>query len=559
MLKYQKTISIRNIKASEGKGTRPGMISIKNLSKKKLYYIAAGAILLCCLVTRLWRLDTLPSGIHFDEAGMAYDAWCLSQYGVDRYLISWPVYLNNFGGGQSVLYAYLCAGLFRLFGYSIWLVRLPAVLFSLLTVLYGMKIARKLYPESYFPALATGVLLTICPYLVLIGRLGLDCFLTLGASTVFLYYFICAIDSGKYRYYVIAGFIGGLLLYTYILTYVILPVFLLLALIYVIRWKRFSLSHWTAMAIPMGVLSIPLILTQLVNIFDLEEIHLGIFTCIRLISYRTSEFKGFQLQFLKDLIYDIFIYGDFEYCSIPDIPTLYYTTIPLFVIGLLRSFCNFFLSLKNRKTDYRDFVFTWFLIVFFLFCTVSPNGYRICGIYYCVIMIAVEGLLCVLGLCRNRLRGRASLILPSAVSALVTCIYLVCFVRFGIYYYLGDYTRDYYPLNHFHITVTEAVEFIREHPQYGPKETQLAEPPIHFALSTLDSPYDLLLLNPQELYVLDYFHCSCLGEIEKDCNYIVRDIYAEYADKLRAAGFTEINYGNYSLFYYEGSSENTAR
>lgn len=534
------------------------MISIKNLDKnldrKKLYYLAAGAILLCCLATRLWRLDTLPSGIHFDEAGMAYDAWCLSQYGVDRYLTSWPVYLNNFGGGQSVLYAYLCAGLFKLFGYSIRLVRLPAVVFSLLTVLYGMKIARKLYPEEYLPALATGVLLTVCPYLVLIGRLGLDCFLTLGASTVFLYYFICAINSQKYRYYVIAGITGGLLLYTYILNYIILPIFLVLALLFVIRWKRFSLSHWIAMAIPMGVLAFPLILTQLVNIFDWEEIHLGVFTCIRLISYRTSEFKGFQLQFLKDLIYDMFIYGDFEYCSIPDIPTLYYTTIPLFVIGLLSCFRSLFLTVKTRKTDFKCFIYVWFFLVFFLFCIISPNGYRICGIYYCIIMIAVEGFCCILSLCRNKLHGKASVILSHAVPTLIACIYLVCFIRFGIYYYLGAYTRDYYPINHFHITVTEAIEFLREHPQYGPKETQLAEPPIHLALSTLDSPYDLQLLNPQELYVQDYYHCSCLGEIEPDCNYIVRDIYPEYADKLRAAGFTEINYGNYSLFYMENGT-----
>lgn len=527
------------------------MIDIKAPNKKKLYYIAAGAILLCCLATRLWRLDTLPAGVHFDEAGMAYDAWCLSLYGVDRYLISWPVYLNNFGGGQSVLYAWLCAGLFRLFGYSIWIVRLPAVFFSLITVLFGMKIARKFYPEKYLPALATGVLLTICPYLVLIGRLGLDCFLTLGASTAFLYYFICAIDTGKYRYYVLAGFTGGLLLYTYILTYVILPIFLALALIYVLRLKKFSLKHWAAMALPMGFLAFPLILTQLVNLFGWEEIHLGVFTCIHLISYRTSEFAGFNLAFLKDLIYDIFIDGGFAYCSVPGFANLYYITIPFFILGLLCSFRSLFLSVKNRKPDYRCFVFVWFLILFCLFCTVSPNGYRICGLYYCVIMIAVEGLQCILWFCRNKLRGRSSLMISHTIPVLLTCIYFVSFVRFGIYYYLGSYTRDTYPLEHFDITVTEAVKFIREHPEYGPNGAQLAEAPIHFALSTLDSPYDLLLLNPHELWVLDYFHCSHLGEIEDGYYYIVRDIYTEYADKLRASGFTEINYGNYSLFYKE--------
>ncbi len=508
---------------------------------------------MCCVITRLWRVDTIPSGIHIDEAGLAYDAWCLSRYGVDRYLKSWPVYFNNFGGGQSVLYAYLTAGLFRLFGYSVRLIRFPAAVFSFLSVLFGMKISRKLYPESYLLALGTGVLLTVCPYLILIGRLGLDCFLILGGSAVFLYYFICAVDSKKYAHYIAAGIAGGLLLYTYILTYIMLPAFLLLGLAYVIYQRRFSLSHWIAMAIPMGFLAFPLILTQIINIFGLEEIRLGIFTCIHLISYRTYEIKTFQFAFLQELFYNIFIDGRFEYCSPPGYPNLYYITIPLFVIGLLSSLRNLFMTIKRRVIDYRSFILLWFLVITLVFCHIMPNGYRICGIYLSVIMIAVEGVSCILWLLQNKLRGKLSRISSAAVPAVLAGIYLVAFLRFGHYYFQGFYTADNYPLNHFDITVTEAVEFIREHPEYGPKGAQLAEAPIMLALSTLDSPYDLQLLDPLELYVLDYFHCSCLGEIEDGYYYIVRDTYGSYADDLREAGYTEIPYESkhYSLFYKE--------
>lgn len=524
---------------------------IKKIDSKTLYYISAGAILLCCIITRLWRLDTIPAGVHIDEAGMAYDAWCLSQYGVDRYLISWPVYLNNFGGGQSVLYAYLTAGLFKLFGYSLWLVRFPAALFSFLSVLFGMKITRKLYPESYFLSLATGTLLTICPYLILIGRLGLDCFLILGVSTMFLYFFIRAVDSEKYTYYLIAGITGGLLLYTYILTYIMLPAFLLAAFLYVIYQKRFSFRHWVVMAVPMGILAFPLILTQIVNIFDLEEIQLGIFTCIKLISYRTYEFKSFQFSFLQELMHNIFIDGRFEYCTPPGYLNLYSMTIPLFVIGLISAFRKFYLTIAKRKMDYLIFVFFWFLIVALVFCHVCPNGYRICGIYFSVIALATEGIRCIAWILINKLPEKVGRLLSKIVLTALTCFYLVSFAQFAHYYFWGYYTGDNYPLNHFDITVTEAVEFIREHPEYGPKGTQLAESPIILALSTLDSPYDMLLLDPQALYVQDYFHCSCLGEIEDGYNYIVRDIYGSYAQDLRDAGFTEIKYINYSLFYQE--------
>ena len=90
---------------------------LEQLSKYMPYVLLAGLALLF-VITRFWRITTLPSGVHIDEAGMAYDAWCLSQYGVDRYFKSYPLLLTNFGGGgQSALCIYTTALLFRLFGF----------------------------------------------------------------------------------------------------------------------------------------------------------------------------------------------------------------------------------------------------------------------------------------------------------------------------------------------------------------------------------------------------------------------------------------------------------
>lgn len=256
-------------------------------------------------VTRIWKLATLPLGIHIDEAGMAYDAWCLSQYGVDRYLKPWPVYLTNFGSGQSSLYASLCAFLFKLFGYSIWMMRMPAVLFSLLNLVFGIKIVKKIYPHRAFLPIAAGGLLTVCPYFIMAGRLGLDCNLMLGMSTVFLYFIITAIESRENGRYILAGVTGGILLYTYALTYIIVPVFLLLLLLYVIRIKKFYFRGWTAMAISFGVIAVPLILVQIVNLFDLEEFRLAGLTITKLQTYRVSEIGHFQMDNLHRVLESI--------------------------------------------------------------------------------------------------------------------------------------------------------------------------------------------------------------------------------------------------------------
>ena len=77
------------------------------------------AVACIALFLHLFCISDIPGGINVDEMGMGYDAWCLAHFGVDRYLKEYPIYLMNFGGGQSALYAYLCATLFRLFGLSV--------------------------------------------------------------------------------------------------------------------------------------------------------------------------------------------------------------------------------------------------------------------------------------------------------------------------------------------------------------------------------------------------------------------------------------------------------
>ncbi len=179
---------------------------IQKVQGKNLWkYVIFAILILLFLFTRLWQLTTLPYGLHIDEASMTYTAWCLSEYGVDRYLKSWPVFFKNFHSSQSALYAYLCTALFYIFGYHRLLIRIPGVFFSFLNFIFGMKIARTVYPKDKLMPWIVGVLITICPYFIMAGRFGLDCNLMLGASTVFLYFFITAIKDHQLKSYIIAG------------------------------------------------------------------------------------------------------------------------------------------------------------------------------------------------------------------------------------------------------------------------------------------------------------------------------------------------------------------
>lgn len=512
------------------------------LWKKYRGYLFFGALVLCFVVTRIWRISTIPSGVHADEAGMAYDAWSLAFYGVDRWLKSWPVYLTNMGTGQSSLYAFICAGLFRLFDYSVLMMRLPAVIFSFLTFLFGMRIAQRQYPTSLALPLAVGGLITVCPYFILASRLAMDCNLMLGMSSVFLYCLMCAVSEDKISRYVFAGIAGGITLYSYALSYVVLPIFLIGAFFYVVWVKKFNLKGWIAMAIPLGLLALPLILVQCVNAFDWPEMKLGIFTITKLEGYRITELRPFSWGKFATALHSVFLGDDLDYNTVPGYLNLYGITILFFAIGLLGYIKQCVKSIRQRQWNMSVLVLLWFLIMLFLGGHVLSNVNRLNAIFLAYVLIAVEGIRILCAFCKNVVWQRA-------LAGGIVVAYLLLFLNFGNYYYRGSYTRDHYPLSYFDITVSGAVQFLEEHPEFRNQATYVAGSEIFMALSILESPYELRLYE-EDGNLLDYWYCGGLGAPEEGCNYIVWNIYSEYMDELRGLGYQEVKYPDYSLFYW---------
>ena len=132
--------------------------------------------LILIFISRIYKFGTLPAAIGVDEAGAAYDAYALANYGVDRYLNSFPIYLINFGGGQSVLYAYLNALLIKLTGQdNILISRLPELLMFLMAIFVSYKLIEKKQDKK--TAIVFAFLIIVCPWTIVQSRFGLDCLL----------------------------------------------------------------------------------------------------------------------------------------------------------------------------------------------------------------------------------------------------------------------------------------------------------------------------------------------------------------------------------------------
>lgn len=141
---------------------------------EKHYKIILIIFAILIFVSRIYKFGDVPKSIGVDEAGSSYDAYCIANYGVDRYLNSFPIYFINFGGGQSALYTYLNALLIKVLHIdNIIISRMPALIFFTLAIFISYKLVDKMQNKKTALLLAFAMILS--PWQIIQSRHGLDC------------------------------------------------------------------------------------------------------------------------------------------------------------------------------------------------------------------------------------------------------------------------------------------------------------------------------------------------------------------------------------------------
>ncbi len=308
------------------------------------------------LFLRTWQITQVPDITHMDEAGLGYNAWCLAHYGVDRYLNAYPIYPQNYGfGGQSPLYTYLVVLLVRTVGggsLSLFLVRLPGVLSSMLTVLAGTWLLWLVFGNKRLTLLGA-FLLSICPYFVMHGRVGLDCNLMLGCSTLALALLFQYLHTGKLRDLLLYSMAFGLVLYTYALSYLMVPVFLALVTLYMLAARKITFRRALLSAACVCVTALPILLFVGVLLFGLPPFSFLGMTIAPVGASRVSEVAGNSLgSFLYSLLEGLrmsLTYGTYPQDAVPGYWTLYPLSVPLIAIGFCQALRQLWHDPRSRS------------------------------------------------------------------------------------------------------------------------------------------------------------------------------------------------------------------
>lgn len=316
----------------------------------KYYKWIFAVLIIVTAITRFYKFGSIPQNIGVDEAGAAYDAYCLANYGVDRYLNKLPLYLINFGGGQSSLYAYSTVPFIKLFGANIISYRLPELIFFIMGIIVSYIVVNKFKDKKN--ALLYAFIIIICPWHIETSRQGLDCNLL---APMMMLDILLLLTAKKNWHYAIAGISIGITLYTYALSWMLIPIFLAFYIAYSLYMKKINFKQIIILGIPIAIFAIPFIYLILLNHGYVTETRLGIFTIPKLPFYREGEIKISNIWKLgTESISTVFLNEH----------SIYLFEIPFFIVGLIDGITSFIYSLRDRKFNFNGFITVAFLVLY---------------------------------------------------------------------------------------------------------------------------------------------------------------------------------------------------
>lgn len=122
--------------------------NLKTFIKSNRNLIIIYIVLIIGFMVRLIGIVDHPNGLNVDEASIGYEAYAVSNYGIDRNGKSWPIFLEAWGSGQNALYMYIIMPFVKIMGLSILSVRLPMAIIGCISLIIMYKILSKTKDET---------------------------------------------------------------------------------------------------------------------------------------------------------------------------------------------------------------------------------------------------------------------------------------------------------------------------------------------------------------------------------------------------------------------------
>ena len=231
--------------------------------------------------------------IHTDEVMTVLNANSLAKSGTDILGEKLPIYFDTWlHGGQSPFATYLVAIMIKLFGYSLFVTRVPMFVFSMLGLIAFYKFLKEVIPENETLINIAFCLACISPWHLYSSAFTLDCNFLPHIAMFGMYFLAKGINSTKSKYFVFSMLFFGLGFYCYILSAIIIPVLLAVLFLTLLIKKKVSFKNTIISVITIFIVAIPFILQGLVQFGIIENLNFLGFSISKMPYYsRGSELK----------------------------------------------------------------------------------------------------------------------------------------------------------------------------------------------------------------------------------------------------------------------------
>lgn len=367
---------------------------MKDWLYKNRYEIIIYILLVIGFAVRLINIQNLPNGLNVDEASSGYEAYAISNYGIDRNGNSVPVFLLSWGSGQNALYTYMIIPFVKLFGLSVLTTRLPMAILGCISLVIMYKLLSMLGNKKL--AIIGLAFLAINPWHIMKSRWGLESNVFPDLVLIAVYLIIYALKHEKNSILYLGFGVLGLCAYSYGTAYFFMPLFVLPLLVYFVIKKKITIKVAIICLAIVFIISLPIILYVFINTFDLPQLKILCFTIPRMTTNRYKElsslfskdFLSVSLNNFKESIKILLLQTDNSgWNSILPYGITYLFSLPFTIIGIIQNF-------KNNKEEkvLKNIINIWFIASFLLLFAVDPNINRINIIMIPLIYYTIVGI-----------------------------------------------------------------------------------------------------------------------------------------------------------------------
>lgn len=200
---------------------------------RKLKIIGLFLILVIGACLRLYRLSDVPAGFNYDEAAIGYNAYSISQTGIDTSGQKYPrLYVQSFGESNLAPFVYAVLISEKILGVNKFAVRLTSVTFGLLTIFVAFLLAKKWYSTSI--ALLSSFLLAISSWHISTNRLAFEP--NMGSFFFILGVYFFVLSKSRSSLFLVSLFSFFAAAYCYLGYWIFVPIFLLVILSQRRKW-----------------------------------------------------------------------------------------------------------------------------------------------------------------------------------------------------------------------------------------------------------------------------------------------------------------------------------